>query len=367
MEQGRERTRSYPTKQEAEQEKQRRLELIAQGHVPEPFDLLQPHQKRELFALHERAQARGYNPWDAVHSHEKLLQAKETPSIEIGEAVKLCLADKEAEGVSPRTLQSLRSVLLRFASRHEGVLMDELDASNATDFVDELRISLRTRLGYLTDLRTLFSWGMQKCFIEENPVVAAMPGRATRKRIMLAKRSRRREQVLSVQECRKLMRWVEENDPGLLVYPVLCLFAGLRPEREAPEIDWADVTFADITVDARIAKDGETRIIEPLTPNLVAWLKVIGSSGTISLPLRNLKRRWERAREVLGRDWPHDAMRHSYASYHFAMYRDAGLTAKNLGHPNATLLRKDYNNAVTYAEANAFWSIGPGGGGDQKF
>ena len=367
MEQGRERTRSYPTKQEAEQEKQRRLELIAQGHVPEPFDLLQPHQKRELFTLHERAQARGYNPWDAVHSHEKLLQAKETPSIEIGEAVKLCLADKEAEGVSPRTLQSLRSVLLRFASRHEGVLMDELDASNATDFVDELRISLRTRLGYLTDLRTLFSWGMQKCFIEENPVVAAMPGRATRKRIMLAKRSRRREQVLSVQECRKLMRWVEENDPGLLVYPVLCLFAGLRPEREAPEIDWADVTFADITVDARIAKDGETRIIEPLTPNLVAWLKVIGSSGTISLPLRNLKRRWERAREVLGRDWPHDAMRHSYASYHFAMYRDAGLTAKNLGHPNATLLRKDYNNAVTHAEANAFWSIGPGGGGDQKF
>ena len=367
MEQGRERTKSFNTRQEAEQEKQRRLELIAQGHAPQPFDLLQPHQKRELFTLHERAQARGYNPWDAVHSHEKLLQAKEAPSIEIGEAVKLCLADKEAEGVSPRTLQSLRSVLLRFASRHEGVLMDELDASNATDFVDELRISLRTRLGYLTDLRTLFSWGMQKCFIEENPVVAAMPGRATRKRIMLAKRSRRREQVLSVQECRKLMRWVEENDPGLLVYPVLCLFAGLRPEREAPEVDWADVTFADITVDARIAKDGETRIIEPLTPNLVEWLKVIGSSGTISLPLRNLKRRWERAREVLGRDWPHDAMRHSYASYHFAMYRDAGLTAKNLGHPNATLLRKDYNNAVTHAEANAFWSIGPGGGGDQKF
>ena len=71
---------------------------------------------------------------------------------------------------------------------------------------------------------------------------------------MLAKRSRRREQVLSVQECRKLMRWVEENDSGLLVYPVLCLFAGLRPEREAPEIDWADVTFADITVDARLPR-----------------------------------------------------------------------------------------------------------------
>ena len=48
-------------------------------------------------------------------------------------------------------------------------------------------------------------------------------------------------------------------------------------------------------------------------------------------------------------------------SHHFAMYRDAGLTAKNLGHPSPTLLRKDYNNAVTRAEAERFWSIAPWG------
>ena len=188
----------------------------------------------------------------------------------------------------------------------------------------------------------------------------AEPGQTTRKRIMLTKRSRRKEQVLSVEDCEKLIRWVEVNDPGLLVYPVLCLFAGLRPELEATGIDWADVTTSHITVDASIAKDGETRIVEPLAPNLVEWIKVIGSSGLNPLPLRNLKRRWERAREVIGY-WPHDAMRHSYASYHFAMYRDVGLTAKNLGHPNPTLLRKDYNNAVTRSEAERFWAIAPRG------
>jgi hypothetical protein len=48
------------------------------------------------------------------------------------------------------------------------------------------------------------------------------------------------------------------------------------------------------------------------------------------------------------------------------MYRDAGLTAKNLGHPSPTLLRKDYNNAVTRAEAERFWSIAPGGVGGGK-
>ena len=54
-------------------------------------------------------------------------------------------------------------------------------------------------------------------------------------------------------------------------------------------------------------------------------------------------------------------MRHSYASYHFAMYCDVGLTAKNLGHPNPTLLWKDYNNAVTRSEAERFWEIAPKG------
>ena len=237
MEQGRERTRSYPTKQEAEQEKQRRLELLAQGNAPEPFDLLPPHEKRELFAIHERAREKGYELWDVARLHERQLEQQRIPEIEIGNAVKRCLEDKEAEGVSPRSLQSLRSVLLRFASRHEGRLMDELDAADATTFVDTLGVSLRTRLGYLTDLRTIFSWGVQKGLIEVNPVVAAMPGRATRTRIMLAKRSRRKEQVLSVEDCEKLIRWVETNDPGLLVYPVLCLFAGLRPELEATGMD----------------------------------------------------------------------------------------------------------------------------------
>ena len=54
---------------------------------------------------------------------------------------------------------------------------------------------------------------------------------------MLTKRSRRKEQVLSVEECESLLRWVEVNDRVLLVYPVLYLFAGFRPELEATGIE----------------------------------------------------------------------------------------------------------------------------------
>jgi integrase len=135
------------------------------------------------------------------------------------------------------------------------------------------------------------------------------------------------------------------------------MFAGLRPEKEGTLIDWDDITEESITVDETIAKDGETRIIEPLTPNLIEWIKVLRERGIE--PLTNLKRKWNKVKSVIGRPWPHDALRHTYASYHYAMFKDAGLTAKNLGHPNPTLLRKDYNNAVTEKEAKKFWAITP--------
>ena len=96
------------------------------------------------------------------------------------------------------------------------------------------------------------------------------------------------------------------------MYPVLCLFAGLRPELEATGIDWEKVTTSHITVDASIAKYGETPIIELLAPNPIEWIKFIGAIGLNPLPLRKLRRRWERAREVI-ENWPHDAMPHSYS------------------------------------------------------
>ena len=361
-EQGRERTKSFKTRHEAEQEKHRRLQLIAQGCTPEPFDGLSTREKRDLFFLHDRAINNGYHLWDAVQTHEKFLSNERPPAVEISEAVAMCLQDKEAEGDSPRTLQSLRSVLYRFAAHCSGKALCDVKTADAVAFVDGMDISLRTRLGYLGDLRTFYSWALKKCLLKNNPINEAMPGKATRRRIMQAKRTRRMEQVLSVEECHLLLNWTEKNDPDLLVYPVLCLFAGLRPEQEATGIDWPSITISHITVDATIAKDGETRIIEPLTPNLVEWIRFIDSKGLNPFPLRNLRRRWDRVKQVLDRKWPDDAMRHSYASYHFAMFGNAGLTAKNLGHPDTTLLRKDYNGAATKVEAGRFWKILPWSG-----
>ena len=209
--------------------------------------------------------------------------------------------------------------------------------------------------------RQVFSWCAQKGYCDVNPVVAAMPSKAKRKEIMNAKRGRRKLQVLTPAEVQMLLTYCEREEPTLTPYACLCIWGGLRPEREAPNMIDDDITTESVTVPEEFAKDNETRIIEPLSDNFIEWIEFIkGREGSFQ-PVKNLKRKWEKAKKSIDREWPHDCLRHSYASYHFAMYRDVGLTAKNLGHPNPTLLRKDYNNAVTRSEAARFWEIAPGG------
>ena len=120
-----------------------------------------------------------------------------------------------------------------------------------------------------------------------------------------------------------------------------------------------DITTESVIVPEEFAKDNETRIIEPLSDNFIEWIEFIkGREGSFQ-QVKNLKRKWEKAKKSIGLEWPHDCLRHSYMSYHFAEFNDAGLTAKNLGHPDSTLLRKAYNGAVTKAQAKEFWAIRP--------
>ena len=80
-----------------------------------------------------------------------------------------------------------------------------------------------------------------------------------------------------------------------------------------------------------------------MTPNLAEWIGFIDFKGVKPFPIGNLRRRWDRAKQVGEKKRPHDSMRHSYASYHFAMFGNASLIAKNLGYQNSTLFKKDYN------------------------
>ena len=352
---------TYKTKTAAEQARKAKVkEQKLSSSKAAQYEDISDSEKRYLFDLYKHSENQGFELWDAVRHYERFLATSSVDRIKIEEAVPLCLEAKEKEdGVSLRYLQSLRSILNRFKFKCGKLVVDEVRHPQITQFVNSYDISLRTRQGYLTDLRSFFSWCEQKGYCEINPCIAAMPSKAKRKEIMNAKRGRRKLQVLTPAEVQMLLTYCEREEPTLTPYACLCIWGGLRPEREAPNMIDDDITTESVTVPEEFAKDNETRIIEPLSDNFIEWIEFIkGREGSFQ-PVKNLKRKWEKAKKSIGRDWPHDCLRHSYASYHFAEFNDAGLTAKNLGHPDSMLLRKDYNGAVTKAQAKEFWAIRP--------
>jgi hypothetical protein len=56
-------------------------------------------------------------------------------------------------------------------------------------------------------------------------------------------------------------------------------------------------------------------------------------------------------------EWPHNAGRHSYASYHLGMYGESGKLATELGHANPRVLHQHYKELVTKKAAKLYWSI----------
>jgi hypothetical protein len=119
------------------------------------------------------------------------------------------------------------------------------------------------------------------------------------------------------------------------------------------------------------AKTRQRRIVS-VPDALVAWLQFAPKTGR-PVPSRNedvcgerLKNlysetrdeRDELLRESIVTTWPHNALRHSFGSYHYAKYRDENRTAAEMGNSPAVVFRH-YRALVRPDAANAFWSLYP--------
>jgi len=100
----------------------------------------------------------------------------------------------------------------------------------------------------------------------------------------------------------------------------------------------------------------------PMQPNLREWLmslrKIRGSvTPRESFVFRQL---FDTARVAAGiAEWPDNALRHSFASYHVAHFKDAKALALEMGHIDSGMLFNHYRALVKPKEAARYWSIRP--------
>ena len=154
----------------------------------------------------------------------------------------------------------------------------------------------------------------------------------------------------------------DEALPGL----ALGFFAGIRRE-ELFRLDWSEIDFAENLIEIKAAKSKTaSRRLITLRPNLKAWIQPLRKRSGPVMPSEMIWRNrvadaLEKVNkgEVKIKAWPHNAARHSFASYHLAAFKDAAALSLEMGHSNTKMIFEHYRALVSPKAGKAFWSIAP--------
>ena len=176
-------------------------------------------------------------------------------------------------------------------------------------------------------------------------------------------------EILTVDDCEKLLHAAEKHKTGLLVpYVAVCLIGGLRPD-EAKRLTWQQVNLADkeIRLESTQTKTKKPRVVT-IHPTLAQWLKRY--QGKTFFPV-NWRKEFDAVKEAAGFTgeknpdgtdagipFPHDVMRHTAVSYFFRDCGSYGLAAEQFGNSEA-IIKKHYQGRVSSADAKEFYSIKP--------
>ncbi|MFT5470386.1 MAG: integrase [Verrucomicrobiales bacterium] len=278
-------------------------------------------------------------------------QKTQKRSIQVAALIEKFIALKTQEGRSFRHLQDLRSKLGRFNEvfgRHQtGVISGE----EITNWLIGLGLSPASVHSYRRILVALFNEAVRQKFCENNPAADSIKPKVI-------------EGEIGILTAEHTTRMLEGADPAVLPVIAIGFFAGLR-EAELKRLDWVEVDLigGHVEVKAAKAKSARRRLVQ-IQPNLGRWLAPLAKAGGPVWP-SNGRKLMEAARRAAGfnsegnPEWPHNALRHSFASYHIAQFQDAAALALELGHADTGIIFRHYRALVRPGEARAYWEIFP--------
>ena len=256
------------------------------------------------------------------------------------------IAEKDQLGRRPATLKDVRSRMRRVADKLGREPVHLITTGQLQEWMDAQKHASVTRKNYRTHLVMLFNYAIEHQYRKDNPA----------DRLGIPSVDEKLPEILTVKECKSLMETAHASHSNMVPYLAIALFAGLRPT-EAKLLDWQNIDFAakQIKVIPETAKKRRLRYVE-MSDNLIDWLTPHRKkSGQIHF----VRKQFDAVRRKAGISWPHDVLRHCYASYHLAMHENQDKAALQLGHRNTDVLFNHYRNLVTKAEAKEFWRILP--------
>ena len=294
----------------------------------------------------ERLSAYGKTLTNATDFLVAHLKASER-SITAAALVPQLIAKKQADGKSKRYVADLRSRLPRFAKKFDGQPVATITTEEIDDWLRSLpKVSPTTRNNFRRTVVMMFNYAVRHRYATDNP--AAKTEKATEKDSPPG--------ILTVQQTARLL---EAASPELLPYVAIGAFAGLR-RAELERLDWSEIDFEDgsIEVTAKKSKTARRRFVQ-MQPNLREWLLPLRKHTGNVTPV-DLRNQLDAARAAAGiTEWPDNALRHSFASYHLAHFKNAAALALDMGHTDSGMIFSHYRRLVRPKDAERYWSIRP--------
>ena len=284
---------------------------------------------------------------DAVAHYIAHLKASERPC-SAAKLVDELLKAKVADGLSIRHVDNLRSRLSVFVTKFDGQPVATITTAEIDDWLRSLKVAPVTRNNYRRIVVQAFNFALKRRYASGNPAVEAEQ----------AREPKTKPRILTVEQATALL---VSASPEVLPYIAIGLFAGLR-RAEIERLDWSEVDFdsGHIEVTAEKSKSKRANRFITLQPNLRSWLMPVRQLKGNVTPQEKFRELFDLAREEAGiTDWPDNALRHSFASYHVAHFKDAKGLALEMGHTDSGVLFNHYRALVKPKEAARYWNIKP--------
>lgn len=254
----------------------------------------------------------------------------------------------EIEGKGKRHIDSSRSRMNRFNAEYGDRMASDISTEIVDDFITHLGLAPKTMINYRLAISGLFTHAVRLKAATSNPVTEALRPKVLKKEP-------------GILRCQQVAALLLAADERTLPAIAISFFAGLR-RSEIEKLNWSEIDFDENTIEVKapVAKKEKRRFVA-ISANLRAWLLPYDQiAGAVVASPQIHRSGVEKARGGAGiTEWPENAGRHSFASYHLAEHKDAGKTAFELGHPDPRQLYADYRALVKEKDAHTYWSITP--------
>ncbi len=272
------------------------------------------------------------------------------------------------EKATPSHIRHVRKILETLVETFGQRRVEDIKREELEEWLDALPFVPVTKKNYRSGLCAAWSWFLKHELVTKN--VAKLLDCPNIEMGEIG--------ILTVAETEQLFRANEKIDPEVCGLMALGLFAGMRTSAIS-RVDYKEITMRQgILTPAEKTKKNRRNYIENLPDNLWAWLE-----RTPETAFGWCERKWKKRKEsalrraglLVNGDQlkkpdangklpkkkipPHNAFRHSFASYHVAWKRDFQDTALILSHKGTDILFKHYRGVAKKEDAEKYFEIYP--------